>query len=188
MYKILFDNINHDENESKVIFSRGIYTAYPAHKLPEIKYTKIEFCGQPSGQFDFSKEKNSGIIGDVSKSHILFNNHADFITLYCVKGLNGNIDFSYVRQLDMFATDLSCANIKFNRNAQFIALADIKGLRGYFDFSNVQVLDIGDCLYKSDALKNVSGIKFNPKGLVFGISETRKQMLEVAYRNYETSK
>lgn len=185
MYKFLLDLDNDNYDESKIICSHGIFQY---NKLPDVKYIKIRFEGCPSGQFDFRKGKNLFIQGNVSKSHILFNNNADFIALFCFKGIRGDIDFSNVNRVHMFCADLSQSNIKFNQNAQCIDLVDVKGLHGYFDFSNVQILYINNCVYKSDTLQNISGIKFNPKGLVLGIDKVRKQILEAAYSNYEKSR
>lgn len=189
MYKILFDNL--DYNKSSVIFSYTKFPGYRAHKLPEVQYTSIEFVGQPSGQFDFREEKNIGIVGDVSKANIFLNSHANFVRLGCIggiKGIRGDIDLSGVDKISI-SGNLSEANIKFNPNAQFIELYNVIGLCGYFDFSHVQVLDIADFFpAELDTLQDITGIKFNPTGLVFGISEAKRQLLESAYKQYEQSK
>ncbi len=186
MYKILFDKL--DYNKSSVIFSCAKFPSCRAHKLPEVQYMNIEFVGQPSGQFDFREEKNIGIVGDVSKANIFLNSHADFVRLGCIggiKGIRGDIDLSGVDKISI-SGNLSEANIKFNPNAQFIELHNVIGLRGYFDFSHVQVLDIADFFpAELDTLQDIDGIKFNPQGFVFGISDAKRRLLESAYKKHE---
>lgn len=153
-----------------------------------IKETTVYFDGDVSGLFDFRNEQNLGVCGDVSNVRLLFNNKANFISL-SVEGLNGKFDFSGVRVLYLDHSEISKATIKFNPYARFIDLYRTKGLRGYLDFSKVQELKLGeDDEQTCTCLANISGIKFNPNGLVHGISDVQRQQLESRYKQYERIK
>jgi len=147
---------------------------------------RVDFSENTSGKFDFRDEKNIQVDGDVSNAQLLLNTKANFIDLSVV-GLRGNFDFSGVHMLYLDHSKISKANIKFNPNARFIDLNRTQGLRGYLDFSNVQELILSMDGEEPD-LDAVSGIKFNPNGLIFGISEAKRQLLESAYRKYEQSR
>jgi len=151
-----------------------------------ISAVSLDFSKNMSGKFDFHDEQNMEVSGDVSNALLLFNSKANFISLSVV-GLQGNFDLSCVRILYLDHSEISKANIQFNPNARFIDLYRTKGLRGYLDFSNVQELILGQYGEEPD-LNQVFGIKFNPTGLIVGISETKRQLLESAYKQYEQSK
>jgi len=150
-----------------------------------IKNTTVFFDKGVSGQFDFRDEQYLSVCGDVSNSQLVFNSKATKLSL-CVVGLNGDYDFSGVHMLYLDHSDVSQANITFNQNARFIDLFRTAGLQGYFDFSNVQELKLGEDNEQNCAsIANVSGIKFNPNGVVRGISNAQRQRLESGYKQYE---
>ena len=153
-----------------------------------INETTVYFDRGVSGQFDFRDKQNLDVCGDVYNARIRFNPKANFISLSVV-GLRGNFDFSGVRVLYLDHSDVSKANIKFNQNARFIDLYRTIGLRGYLDFSNVQELKLGENDEKPcTSIANISGIKFNPNGLVHGISDAQRRRLESEYKQYEKIK
>lgn len=159
------------------------HTAYNLRLKEEISAVSVDLGKNTSGEFDFHDEKNVGISGDVSNVRLLFNSKANYIAL-SVMGMRGSFDFSGVRILYIDHCDISKATIKFNPNARFIDLYRVKGLRGYLDFSNVQELKLGEGTEET-CLDGVSGIKFNPNGLVFGISDAKRRLLESAYLKHE---
>ena len=176
--------ISYDKGSERLHISQ--YAGYNLRLKERISTASVDFSINTSGKFDFHDEQNMEVSGNVSNALLLFNNKANFISLSVV-GLQGNFDFSCVRILYLDHSEISNANIKFNPNARFINLYKTKGLRGYLDFSNVQELILGQYGEEPD-LNQVSGIKFNPTGLIVGISETKRQLLESAYKQYEQSK
>lgn len=176
--------ISYDKGSERLHISQ--YAGYNLRLKERISTASLDFSKNMSGKFDFHDEQNMEVSGNVSNALLLFNNKANFISLSVV-GLQGNFDFSCVRILYLDHSEISNANIKFNPNARFINLYKTKGLRGYLDFSNVQELILGQYGEEPD-LDQVSGIKFNPTGLIVGISEAKRQLLESAYKQYEQSR
>lgn len=159
------------------------HTAYNLHLKERISAVSVDLGKNTSGEFDFQDEKNIEFSGDVSNVRLLFNSKANYIAL-SVMGMRGSFDFSGVRILYIDHCDISKATIKFNPNARFIDLYGVKGLHGYLDFSNVQELKLGEGTEET-CLDGVSGIKFNPNGLVLGISDAKRRLLESAYLKHE---
>lgn len=176
--------ISYNKGSGRLCISQ--YTCYELRLNVRLSITSVDFSKNTSGKFDFRDEQNMQVDGDVSKAQLLFNPRANFIDLSVV-GLQGNFNFSGVHMLYLDHSEILKANIKFNPNARFIDLYRTQGLRGYLDFSNVQELVLsrnGEKPY----LDAVSGIKFNPNGVILGISQARRQQLESAYKKYEQSR
>lgn len=120
----------------------------------------------PKGDFDLSDAANIYMrYVNVSDAKIKYNSNAKDVDMSYISGLSGIIDFSGVKELDIFKSDLShIDDIKFNSSAEFIGIAgeylpsgDVSKISiQNADFSNVKKLNL--------RRMDISGVntKFNP--------------------------